>query len=378
MMRLAKREAYFERSFALSDLDPADAATFSESPAELPLRLNRRTNRIEFEHDLAADWARFQYLKEISADAAQWAKLAENPLWTNSLRMLGQFLLRQPAETGTAWDSAFASAQTSGLFLAGDILLDALCLDPEAERFLTERVDLLLANNAEHLTRLLIRFDHIGTVPTGGISGTMSSLGLYLEAQHRSIVIGRWPPVLRFLIAQREKLRGAVSSAIAKVIQTWLTGTPRELENGMLIPFRRELAEMALAMARTVQVEKGHGVIYVNQDPLFFTAALAGAADLPEEVGAWALELAGRREISDEVTARIAEVRRQQAEQHAERLRIDATYTAVVNVLVASPHAHCFSSSGCMRSGLSQTSSFNFQLRVDRDQRRGLRCLASA
>jgi hypothetical protein len=52
--------------------------------------------------------------------------------------------------------------------------------------------------------------------------------------------------------------------------------------------------------------------------------------------------------------------------------------TAVVNVLVASLHADCFSSSGCMRSGLSQTSSFNFQLRVDRDQRRGLRCLASA
>ena len=52
--------------------------------------------------------------------------------------------------------------------------------------------------------------------------------------------------------------------------------------------------------------------------------------------------------------------------------------SAVVNVLVASLHANCFSSSGCMRSGLSQTSSFNSQLRVDRDQRRGLRCLASA
>src|ERR1700676_4617089 len=51
---------------------------------------------------------------------------------------------------------------------------------------------------------------------------------------------------------------------------------------------------------------------------------------------------------------------------------------AVVNVLVASLHANCFSSAGCMHSGLSQTSSFNFQLRVDRDQRRGLRCLASA
>jgi hypothetical protein len=51
---------------------------------------------------------------------------------------------------------------------------------------------------------------------------------------------------------------------------------------------------------------------------------------------------------------------------------------AVVNVVVASLQANCFSSSGWMRSGLSQTSSFNFQLRVDRDQRRGLRCLAAA
>jgi hypothetical protein len=51
---------------------------------------------------------------------------------------------------------------------------------------------------------------------------------------------------------------------------------------------------------------------------------------------------------------------------------------AVVNVVVASLQANCFSSSGCMRSGLSQTSSFNSQLRVDRDQRCGLRCLASA
>jgi hypothetical protein len=328
VMRLAKREASFERSFALIDLEPADATTFTQRPAELPLHLNRRTNRIEFEHDLAADWARFQFLKQISTDAAQWATLAENPLWTNSLRMLGQFLLRQPAETGTAWDAAFASVQATELRLAGDILLDALCLDSEAERFMSERVDLLLASNAEHLIRLLIRFHHIGTVPAGGVLGTMSSLGLYMEAQHRSVIVGRWPPVLRFLIAQREKLRGSVSSAIAKVIQTWLTGTPRELENGMLMPFRRELAEMALAMARTVQVEKGHGVIYVDREPLFFAAALAGAADLPDEVGAWALELAGRKEVSDEVTARITDVRRQQAEQRAERLRTDAEYKA--------------------------------------------------
>lgn len=326
MMRLAQREASFERSFALTDLEAADTATFTRRPEELPLRLNERTNRIEFEHDLAADWARFQFLKQISTDAPQWAALAGNPLWTNALRMLGQFLLRQPVETGTAWDVAFGAAEAANSELAGDILLDALCLDPDAERFLTERVDLLLDNGAKHFTRLLLRFHHIATVPTGGGMGLSAAVSLYIEAQYRSIVFGRWPPVLRFLIAQRARLAGLVSSALAKVIETWLTKTPRTLSSGNLMHFRLEMAEMALAMARTVQVEKGHGVMYLMREPLLYTAPLAGAADLPIEVGNWALELAGRKEVDADVKRRIAEVQQQKAKAHAERLQTDAEY----------------------------------------------------
>jgi len=325
MMHLAKREASFERSFALTDLAPAETATFTDRPDELPLRLNERTNRIEFEHDLAADWARFQFLKQIWIDTPQWGALVGNPLWTNALRMLGQFLLREPAETGTAWDLAFAATQAAKNELAGNILLDALCLDPEAERLLTERVDLLLANGAKHLTRLLTRFHHIATVPTGGGMG-QSAAGLYMEVQFRSIVLGRWPTILRFLIAQRERVGGLVSSALAKVIETWLTKTPRVLSSGNLMPFRLEMAEMALAMARNVQVEKGHGVIYASCDPSLYTAPLAGAADLPTEVGNWALELAGRREIDPDVKRRIAEVQLQKATAQAERVKSDAKY----------------------------------------------------
>lgn len=328
MMRLAQREASFERSFALTDLESADTATFTRRPEELPLRLNERTNRIEFEHDLAADWARFQFLKQIWTDTPQWAALAGNPLWTNALRMLGQFLLRQLAETGTAWDVAFGTAEAAKNKLASDILLDALCLDPDAERFLTERVDLLLDNGAKHFTRLLLRFHHIATVPTGGGIRLSAAVDLYMEAQYRSIVFGRWPPVLRFLIAQRERLAGLVSSALAKVIETWLTKTPRTLSSGNLMPFRLEMAEMALAMARTVQVEKGHGVMYITREPLLYTAPLAGAADRPTEVGNWALELAGRREIDANVKRRIAEVQLQKAKAHAERLKTDAEYKA--------------------------------------------------
>lgn len=328
MMRLALREASFERSFALTDLESLDTATFTQRPDELPLRLNERTNRIEFEHDLAADWARFQFLKQIWTDTLQWAALAGHPLWTNALRMLGQFLLRQPAETGTAWDVAFGAADAAKNELAGDVLLEALCLDPDAERFLNERVDLLLDDGERHFTRLLLRFHHAATVPASGGVGLSAAIGLYMEAQYRSIVFGRWPPVLRFLIAKRERLAGLVSSALAKVIETWLTKTPRTLSGGHLVPFRREMAELAVAMARTVQVQKGHGVMYLTREPLLYTAPLAGAADLPTEIGNWALELAGRREIDAGVKRRVSEVQMREAKVHAERLKTDAEYRA--------------------------------------------------
>lgn len=326
MMRLAQREASFERSFALTDLDPADTAIFTQCPSELPLQLNERTNRVEFEHDLAADWARFQFLKQVWRDTLQWTAFAQNPLWTNALRMLGQFLLRQSAKTGPAWDIAFDAAAAAKNELAGDILLDALCLDPEAERFLTDRLELLLANDAKVFNRLLLRFHHIATVPIGGPPATDSAVGLYIEAQYRSIVFGRWPPLLRFLVAQREHLRGLVSSALARVIETWLTKTPRELSKGALMPFRREMAEIALAMARTVQVQKGHSVMYMTREYSLYTAPLAGAADLPEEVGNWALELAGRRNVDADVERRIAAVRREKAMAHAKRLETDPEY----------------------------------------------------
>ncbi len=54
------------------------------------------------------------------------------------------------------------------------------------------------------------------------------------------------------------------------------------------------------------------------------------------------------------------------------------TMSVFVNVVVMSLHAHCFNSAGSMRSGLSQTSSFNSQLRADPDQRWGFRALAWA
>ena len=161
-MRLAVREAKFEHSFAVSELSAEDADTIDQCPGQTPLRRNDR-NRIEFQHDLAAEWARFQRLKEIADQPAQWAVYAPQPLWLGALRMLGGFLLRQSVNGRSAWDVALEQLESQQNTLAADILLDALCLDPLAQQFLMDRADLLLKDNGRLLNRLLKRFQHIAT-----------------------------------------------------------------------------------------------------------------------------------------------------------------------------------------------------------------------
>ncbi len=110
MMRLGEREALFEHSFALSELEGDEVQAFEARTNQCPLRLNSR-NRIQFQHDLASEWARFQRLKEIADDTARWAALATNPLWNGALRMLGQLLLRDQKGGVNAWNAAFAEAE---------------------------------------------------------------------------------------------------------------------------------------------------------------------------------------------------------------------------------------------------------------------------
>jgi len=330
LMRLAEREASFEHSVGLSELPAAEAQALQKRPPQLPLRLTSR-NRVEFQHDLAADWARFQRLKEISEDTARWASLAQNPLWTGALRMLGQFLLREHTNGRTAWDIVFEKldAPQQRMGLATDILLDALCLDPLAESLLTDRADLLFANHGALLNRTLMRFHHVATVPSGQIPLLQSdpSLELYIESQYRSPIIARWPPIIRFLAAHRDRVAGLMSPVVAKLCERWLTTTPVELFPGKPMPFRRELAEVALFTARELQVAQGKRVIFADDsEKPIYAAALAGAPDLPDEVSAWALEMAQRRPWRSDVVAQIIEFQRQQAREHSERLKTDPIY----------------------------------------------------
>ena len=331
LIRLAEREAKFEHSFAVSELDPADAATIDQRLVQTPLRLNNR-NRIEFQHGLAAEWARFQRLKEISDQPEQWAAYATHPLWIGALRMLGAFLLRESVDGRSAWDIALEKIKGQQ---AADILLDALCLDPLAGSFLAARADLLLKDNGELLSRLLKRFQHVATAP-GGVTKTLAdiaitdpSLTLYIEAQFRTPIFAHWPAIALFLHTNRDRVAALISPTVCALCEKWLTTLPVEYAPGVAMPFRKEFAEVALATAHALQLEQKKEKIFIGDfGKAIYPAVLAAAPDLPDLVSAWALQMARRQPYDAELKKKIAEHREQKAREHKEKLRADPEYRA--------------------------------------------------
>jgi hypothetical protein len=140
--------------------------------------------------------------------------------------------------------------------LADHVLLDALFLDPNAEVFLDARIDMLLESNGSRLLRLVNRFEHVATVSGASAEAftRFRDISLYLEAQFRNPIIGRWPAMARFLAKRRERIAKLASPAIASLCERWLTSLPPTLGNGVATPYRREFAELALASAREMQL----------------------------------------------------------------------------------------------------------------------------
>lgn len=330
LMRLAERHAAFEHSAGVSELGAADGVALKSRPLQCPLRVTKR-NHVEFQHDLAADWARFQRLKEIAHDVAMWASFAQNPLWTGALRLLGQYLLREGTGTNTDWDKAFAQLRKAkgATMPAIEVLLDALCLDPEAEKLLNARADLLLDNGGELLGRLLARFQYIASIDTTSLyfPNLDPELTLYLAEKNRIPIVGRWPPVILFLSAHRARLATLLSTDVANFCERWLAGLPLEWLAGLRTPYRRQLAEIAVDAARGLQLEQGREQ-RADQDAerAIYAAALAAAPDLPEEVAAWSLEMARRRPPRQDILDQVSAYRRQKAAEHDARMQSDASY----------------------------------------------------
>lgn len=322
LMHLGMRDAESEHSFALSSLNADQLKAIQAGQDTLPLRVDLTTNRVRFEHDLAADWARFQRLKELSTDPQAWAALAAHPMWANALRLLGQQLLRRPVGNGTAWDEAFAIDSPRAGVVQG-ILFDALCLDPEALRFLIERADWLLAGHGQRFDQLLTRFLHIATLPPQTIQASSGWFEFYAETHRRAVVIARWVPMLQFVLAQQDKLAERMSAPLARFTHSWLTQTPKNLGDNSPNPFRGELVDLAVAVVRSIQVRSGAGDILGDVESEFYAAVLAGTPDRPAEIAALVRELSGRTPIDAQTQSRIQTILAERHVQHQRRLAAD-------------------------------------------------------
>lgn len=319
---LAVREADFERSFAISDIDRGDAEAFDNRPQGFPMRKNKQ-RRLEFEHDLAADWARFELLKEKEVAGTEWRALTVNPLWHNALRLAGQWLLRVTEGDTSAWDQAFARLKQHDAGLTLDLLLDALFTDPEAERFFEEKAEVLFANQCELLRRLLVRFRHIATVPAWqGGDGGEQSFALHFESEFRSPIVSYWPALANFLHRHRDRASVCASAEIARIASIWLTATPRRTNEGAPFPFRLKFAEVALACGRAMQLDLlKHRFHYGKEDQSTFAAALLAADDIPDLVADFALEMACRRPTLKSVLEEANAFRREQARKEREKTK---------------------------------------------------------
>lgn len=324
-MELACLEANFRPRIPLTELGVERARLLRPKPVALPLRIDR-ASRVEFEHDLAADLARFEWLKQFTEEPGKWIPLAANPLWRNAFRVFGQYLLREEVGGRAAWDIALAAADAAegGRSSAGNLLLEALVLDPDVYRFLCERTSQLLADDAAFLARVLNRFRHVST--SRAVQGDASILEVLLAARFRSVVVEQWFPVVRYLARLQEQLQGVESPVLAEVIESWLSQMPQAFDDGRRIPYRRELAKIALEMARAVQAQKVAGAWYVDEGRTIYTATLAGLSDLPDEIGAWALEMAGRRPVHADVLQRVDTIKQAEAAQHAKRMAASDAY----------------------------------------------------
>lgn len=334
LIQLAEREAEFERSFPLRGFDNDVSEALDEGLEHLPLRKRKETNSIEFEHDLGADWARFQRLKEIKNDISAWAPYASNPLWHNALRMMGQLILREKTEQGTTWDTVYEQAEKTKNEnpLAADILLDSLYLDPFAAHYLNERSDMLFAEKGTRLNRLLRRFHHIATVSNVSSESLDidPSLKLYLADMQRLPIYGRWPQVAKFLSGHKEQVSSLISSTVSKLCETWLTTTPLYLDREANTPmlYRKEFAEIALSTVRNLQLEQKKGHLWLRdsiENPLY-GAAFAAVSDLSEEVCEWALEMACRRPCKREITEAVEAYKEEKRKEHIERSCTDKEY----------------------------------------------------
>jgi hypothetical protein len=140
LMELGRRQAdSAELDTAISDVVPQSAV----EPLLKAGLLRERDERVVFDHDAVADWARFRWLlgqgKNLNTALEQ---RSSNPLWHSAIRLVASRQLEQSSSTDQ-WE-----ALIDGCEAVTDFALDALLFAADSDNLLTRVADRLFADEA--------------------------------------------------------------------------------------------------------------------------------------------------------------------------------------------------------------------------------------
>jgi hypothetical protein len=280
-----------------------------------------REERVTFAHDLLGDWARLRVLigdGPITTSANQ--QRTQSPRWHKAIRLLGQRILEQADNSIEPWRQYVEniSDEPASGALIRDLFLDSLFLATSAVTLLERAWPVLIANQGKLLRRLLDRFLFVATLPDLRLFALSEDLNEARRFAH-AIRVPYWPywaPVLMLLHAHRDDIIQHAPHEAASVCALWLRAMPFELAPGQAMLWRKEAAELAVAIAREIQARNEAGSYWSSgSDRTVYEAALYAARDLPVEVGELCLELAKRRALSPAIEARVQEMHRKRREQ---------------------------------------------------------------
>lgn len=281
--------------------------------------------RVHFRHDLIGDWSRLYVLIEHREEAAAFlVERSKHPRWHYAIQLFGQWLLCCDHKGTIGWSGLLASLQdTQQGNLTQDLLLESVVLATNSASLLGQAWNILVEDDGRLLQRLLRRFLHVATFPDPRVE-QLATAGerVALRATFRIPFWPLWFPVLDFLEKHAEEVVRIAGDAMAELCTLWLTRTPLWLNDTTRFPNRLAAARLAVMTARECQGRQAENM-YVpseSEKEAAWNALLAAAYDLPADVVEVALELAGRREISPEITARAQAAEQRRREETAKRL----------------------------------------------------------
>jgi hypothetical protein len=286
-----------------------------------------RDQRVRFTHDMLGDWARLNVLiGETSLSAPSVRVRAKLPRWHRAMRLFGQRLLEQADDGPERWRKAVEELEdgTEEGAIIRDQLVEALFLATNALALLERSWEALKANRGRLLVLMLERFMFAATLPDPRIGALLSATEDTGEWDHlfRLPYWPYWGPMLTLLHAHREDVAQLTPHATAKLCALWLKSVPIEFDDGQPMPWRKEAAEVALAIGREIQARNAEGGYYSDgrHDKTAYEAVLSAAPEMPDEVARLCLELAQRRDLDPAITARVERARERRREERRQFL----------------------------------------------------------